>query len=155
MIARQRTHDRSEAVGAPARGLTIVIGDAGEARRGCAVTSPTRLMRTWRTLTAVNAALHAGDTDARAVRRAIQTYDTLRQEIIRSVSAPLAREVHQMIPPLEEDAGAVQARMACAGALGWLDALMTSMLMQLAGQGAAVGAADDPENAPESGPASR
>ncbi|MFD0899212.1 hypothetical protein [Actinomadura sediminis] len=150
MIARQRTRDRSEAAGAPARGLTIVIGEAREARRGCAVTSPSRLMRTWRTLTALNGALHADATDARAVHRAIRTYGTLREEIIRSVSAPLAREVHRMIPPLEEDAGVVEARMACAGALGWLDALMTSMLMQLAGQGAAVAAADGPDDGPDS-----
>lgn len=144
MIARQRTYDRSEAAGAPARGLTIVIGEAAEARRGCAVISPSRLMRTWRTLTAVNDALHTGDTDAEAVRDAIRMYGTLREELIRSVSAPLAREVRRIVPPLEEDAGAAEARTACAGALGWLDGLMTSMLMQLAGQSAAAAAAGSP-----------
>ncbi|GGV40780.1 hypothetical protein GCM10010182_76750 [Actinomadura cremea] len=153
MIARQR--DRSEAVGAPARALTIVIGEAGEARRGCAVTSPPRLMRAWRTLAAVTGALHTGGTDAETVRDAIRMYGSLRAEIIRSISAPLAREVHRMIPPLDQDAGIVEARLACAGALGWLDALMTSMLMRLAGQGAAVAAASGPGDGAEDGAAPR
>ncbi|MEV4678553.1 MULTISPECIES: proteasome activator [Actinomadura] len=123
--------------------MTVLIGDAREARRGYEVTAPTRLMRTWRLLTAVNEELHSGGVDDAAAHRAAMVFNALRNEVVRSVSPQLAEEVRELLPPLDENSGVAGTRAACSGALGWLDSLMTSMLMQLARQGGLAGGPDD------------
>lgn len=119
---------------APAR-VTVLIGDAREACRGYEVTSPTRLMRAWRLLTAVNEELHSDGIDDVGARRTALVFNALRDEVVRSISPQLAAEVRDLLPPLDEDSGVAGTRAACSGALGWLDSLMTAMLMQLAEQG--------------------
>ncbi|WP_165966740.1 proteasome activator [Actinomadura sp. 7K507] len=120
--------------------MTVVIGQGHEARsKGYGVTAPTRLMRTWRMLTAVNEELHSGIADDAAVHRAAMVFNVLRKEAISSLSPSLADEVRKLLPPLAEDSDLADTRVACASALGWLDSLMTSMLMQLAGQSEPVG----------------
>lgn len=110
------------------------IGDASESRKGYEVTAPTRLLRAWQLLTAVNEELHADGTDDEAGRRAAKVFNLLRDDLVRSVSPPLAREVDLLLPRLAENADLAATRIACSGALGWVNSLMTSMLMQFAGQ---------------------
>ncbi|MFA1542695.1 hypothetical protein [Actinomadura monticuli] len=129
-----RPYGRGGAASGPS-GLIVVIGDAEESRRGYEVTSPTRLLRAWRLLTAVNEELHADGADEEGARRAAKIFNAVRDEAVHSISAPLAEEVRVLLPPLDEDAGLAAARVTCSSALGWLDGLMASMLTQLAGQG--------------------
>ncbi|QKW36995.1 hypothetical protein HUT06_25745 [Actinomadura sp. NAK00032] len=136
-------HDRHRAGNAapasrPTR-MTVLIGNAREVRRGYEVISPTRLMRTWRLLTAVNEELHSDGADDAAARRAAMVFNALRSEVVRSISPRLAAEVRELLPPLDENSGVAGTRAACSGALSWLDSLMTSMLMQLAEQGGPAG----------------
>ncbi|MER7545116.1 proteasome activator [Spirillospora sp. NPDC127506] len=163
MTARQEPHRTVHARGrpAPAR-MTVLIGDAREARRGYEVTSPTRLMRAWRLLTAVNEELHSEGIDDAGARRAAMVFNALRNEVVRSISPHLAAEVRELLPPLDEDSGVAGTRAACSAALGWLDSLVTSMLMQLAEQGeraarpaATRGPGMRPERAQHRRPASR
>ena len=160
MTARQEPHRTVHARGrpAPAR-MTVLIGDAREARRGYEVTSPTRLMRAWRLLTAVNEELHSKGIDDAGARRAAMVFNALRNEVVRSISPHLRGEV---LPLLDEDSGVAGTRAACSAALGWLDSLVTSMLMQLAEQGeraarptATRGPGMRPERAQHRRPASR
>ncbi|MFI0411740.1 hypothetical protein [Actinomadura sp. 3N508] len=118
----------------PAR-MTIPIGVGREAREGYEVTAPARLLRTWRLLSAMNAELHADDADEAGAHRAAMMFNVLLDEVARSVSAPLAAEMRALFPPLDEHCGVAGARTACAAALGWLDGLMTSMLLRFAQQG--------------------
>ncbi|TYK43607.1 hypothetical protein [Actinomadura decatromicini] len=111
---------------------SIPIGGGREARNGCEVTAPIRLLRTWRLLTAVNEQLHADAADEAAAHRAATMFNVLRDEVLRSVSPPLAEEVRKLLPPLDEHSGVAGTRTACAAALAWLDGLMTSVLPHLA-----------------------
>ncbi|SPT51164.1 hypothetical protein [Actinomadura madurae] len=134
-MTAQRKPDRRPRAAAGPVGLTVVIGAGSEARKKYEVTAPTHLIRAWRLLTAVNEELHTEGTDDAGARRAARLFNVLRDEVVRSVSPPLAEEVRELLPPLDEHSGVAETRAACSGALGWLDSLMTSMLMQLAAQG--------------------
>ncbi|TYB43926.1 hypothetical protein [Actinomadura chibensis] len=96
------------------------------------VTAPLRLLRTWRLLTAVNEQLHADDADDAGAHRAAAMFNVLRDEVLRSVSPPLAEEVRGLLPPLDEHSDVAGTRTACAAALAWLDGLMTGVLPHLA-----------------------
>ncbi|WP_208269716.1 hypothetical protein [Actinomadura nitritigenes] len=115
--------------------IVILIGGPEEARRtGGRVIAPARLLRAWRRLTMLDEEMHAGPHDEEEDRRIGRLFDRLRDEILASVSAPLAEEARLLIPALSEHSGPVETRLACSGALGWLDSLVTSMLMQLGTQ---------------------
>ncbi|MFB4298514.1 proteasome activator [Actinomadura sp. NTSP31] len=114
---------------------TIKIGDPAESRRtGDEVIAPARLLRAWHLLSSVNQELPTAPHDQAADRRASLAFDRVRTEILESVSPPLAEEARSLIPVLGEQPGAADVRIACSGAIGWLDGLVRSMLMQLSCQ---------------------
>ncbi|TMQ90518.1 hypothetical protein ETD83_35115 [Actinomadura soli] len=137
MIARHQPPDRHDPAAPTPRPaqMTIPIGDGREARQGYEVTAPTRLLRTWRLLSAMNEELHAAGADTAGAHRAAMMFNVLRDELIRSVSQPLAAEVRELLPPLDEHCGVAGTRTACAAALAWLDSLIAAMLLQSAQQG--------------------
>jgi hypothetical protein len=115
--------------------LVILIGGPEEARRtGDSVTAPARLLRAWRLLTMLDQEMHAGRHVDEESHRIGRLFNRVRREILASVSAPLAEEARHLIPALSERPGPADTRIACSGALGWLDRLVTSMLLQLGGQ---------------------
>ncbi|MEU8344810.1 hypothetical protein AB0C74_24175 [Spirillospora sp. NPDC048832] len=91
----------------------------------------------------MNEELHADGADDAGARRAAMVFNALRNQVVRSISPELATEVRELLPPLDEDSGVAGTRAACSGALGWLDSLMTALLMQLAQQGELAGRPDE------------
>ncbi|MEU9020378.1 hypothetical protein [Actinomadura sp. NPDC048394] len=127
--------------------IVILIGAPEEVRRtGAKVTAPARLLRAWRLLTMLDREMHAGPYNDETCRRVGRLFNRVRGEVLASVSAPLAEEVRHLIPALDEHPRAVDTRLACSGARGWLDSLVTSMLLQLGSQ--AAGAPAAPRHAP-------
>ncbi|HEU5023514.1 MAG TPA: hypothetical protein VFV01_01205 [Spirillospora sp.] len=129
--------------------IVILIGGPEEARRsGDKVIAPARLLRAWRLLTMLDREMHTGPHTDQESRRVGRLFDHVRGEILASVSASLADEVHRLIPALGERPGTVDTRLACSGALGWLDSLVTSMLLQLGGPAARASTARRPAPRP-------
>lgn len=103
-------------------------GTDGEASR----VAPGRVLRMWTVLAATDRELHQPPALSPDVlprlRRALQV---VRMELTRSVSAPLAAELTDLLPPQPASPGLDELRVECASLLGWTGGLVQEILDQV------------------------
>jgi Protein of unknown function (DUF2587) len=126
-------------VGERAPRLVIALDRQTTGRGACRVEAPARMLRMWTVLNAANDELHQAAPTPGALRRLRRSLQVIRTELERSVSAPLADELSNLLPPQETWPSIDELRIECAGLLGWTAGLALGMLDRV--QAAAVASA--------------
>ncbi len=88
------------------------------------VQAPGRVPRMWAVLTETDRELHQQPAlSPDALPRLRRSLRVVRTELTRSVSAPLAAELSDLLPPPPASPGMAELRVECAGLLGWVGGL--------------------------------
>ena len=111
--------------------LAIALERSGTGHDACRVQAPARVLRMWAVLTATDHELHQPPAlSAAALPRLRRSLQLVRTELARSVSAPLAAELSDLLPSPPAAPSMDELRVECAGLLGWTVGLVLEILEQ-------------------------
>jgi len=110
--------------------LVIALDRPGNGR-ACRVEAPARVLRMWAVLNAANDELHQAARTPAALRRLQRSLQVTRKELERSVSAPLADELCDLVPAQATSPSVDELRIECASLLGWTGGLAVGILEQM------------------------
>jgi Protein of unknown function (DUF2587) len=108
--------------------LVIALDRQRTDRGACRVEAPARVLRMWTVLYAANNELHQAAPTPGALLRLHRSLQVIRTELERSLSAPLAGELSNLLPPPATSPTIDELRVECAGLLGWIAGLAAGML---------------------------
>jgi Protein of unknown function (DUF2587) len=113
---------------APTPRLVIALDRSGTDRGACYVEAPARVLRMWAVLKAANDELHQAAPTPAVLPGLQRSLQMIRTELERSISAALADELCNLIPPQPASPSMDELRIECAGLLGWTGGLAVGIL---------------------------
>jgi len=122
-----RRHADNE-VAAPARRLVVIVGKPAGDGSTCRIEEPDRLLRVWSLLQATYAQSDWAELPPEAVLRLQCQLRTIRPELERAVSPPLAAELQRILPSQDDAPSTGALRIEYAALLSWAGSLMVEML---------------------------
>ncbi len=125
-----------DATRAPRAVITLAGPAAGPDARQ--VRAPDRVLRVWSLLNSTTSELRDRVQLPAAVPAVHQSLRAAQAELERSVSEPLAAELHHLLHFESASSGADEVRIECASLLGWTGGLVVEMLSQLEAAAAAM-----------------
>ena len=135
--------------------LVIALDGSGTGQGACRVEAPGRVLRIWAVLTATDHELHQPPAlSAATLPRLRRSLQFVRTELARSVSAPLAAELSDLLPSppaspsIDDSPSMAELRVECAGLLGWTGGLVLQILEQLQTAAAATALAAEARTRP-------
>ena len=132
MTAMTMAHEQAGNRVTSAPPLVIALDRLGTGRGACRVEAPARVLRMWTVLTATDHELHQPPVlSSDALPRLHRSLQVVRTELTRSVSAPIAAELSDLLPPLPASPGMDELRIECASLLGWTGGLVLEILDQV------------------------
>lgn len=115
----------------PTARLVVALSRAGTGRGACRVEAPARVLRMWAVLNAADDELHQAALTPPVLARLQRSLQVIRTELEHSVSAPLANELGNLLPPQPAPASIDDLRIECASLLGWTGGLAVGILEQV------------------------
>lgn len=115
----------------PAPRLVIALDGPVTGRGACRVEAPDRVLRMWAVLSATDGELHQPTLTPAALPRLQRSLQAVRKVLDRSVSAPLAEELHHLLRPRATSPVSDELRIECASLLGWTGGLVLGILEQV------------------------
>jgi hypothetical protein len=132
VIAMTTAHEQAGNRVASAPSLVIALDRLGTGRGACRVEAPARVLRMWTVLTATDRELRQLPVlSPAALPRLHRSLQVVRTELTRSVSAPLAAELCDLLPPQPASPSMDELRIECASLLGWTGGLVLEILDQI------------------------
>jgi hypothetical protein len=134
MEAAQATSRQPAAGGAapPARRFVAIVGESAHGGSAFRVEEPDRLLRVWSLLQATCEQVDSATLPPEGIPGLQRQLQTIRGELERAVSPPLAAELRRILPSHDAAPSAGALRIECAILLSWAGSLVVQTLAELA-----------------------
>ena len=112
----------------PVRGFAVIVGEHADGGSALRIEDPARLLRVWALLQATRAQLDSATLPPEGMPRLQRQLKSIRRELERAVSPPLAAELQRILPSHDAAPSAGALRIDCAVLSSWAGGLVMQML---------------------------
>jgi hypothetical protein len=113
---------------APAPRFEVIVGDRADGGTALRIDDPARLLRVWSLLQATCQQLESATLPPQGMPAVQRQLQTIRRELERAVSPPLAAELRRILPSRDAEPSAGALRIECAVMMSWVGSLVVQML---------------------------
>jgi Protein of unknown function (DUF2587) len=115
----------------PARRLVVIVDKRGGGGSAFRIEEPDRLLRVWSLLQATSENLDSATLPPEGIPGVQRQLQTIRGELERAVSPPLAAELRRVLPSHDAVPSAGALRIECAVLVSWVGSLVVQTLTAL------------------------
>jgi hypothetical protein len=112
--------------------FVVIVGETADGGAASRIEDPARLLRLWSLLRAMLEQLETSAPPPEETPGLQRQLQAIRSEVERAVSAPLAAELRQILPPRDAALSTGALRIECAALASWVASLVVRMLAVLA-----------------------
>jgi len=129
-VTGRRSADVGDA--APLRRFVVIVGEPAGVGSALRIEEPDRLLRIWSLLQATSEQLDSATLPPEGIPGLQRQLQTIRGELERALSPPLAAELRRILPSPDPTPSAGALRIECAALVSWTASLVVQMLTAFA-----------------------